>query len=242
MTVELEDKIVSSNLNHGFSRAAVPVKWLNTYDHSYLTQTISFQGIGLNSLYTEDDAYTEYWRAPDNLDVMAIVVDLFGVDQMGINSLQGAASSATAINARGLDFKLEVRGNYRALDEEEGYPQIYKSSEFNMVTDIDMSFDKSTEDIIPLLTTTATSTNPLSQFGHPVWSGDTGLDRRIFFPVNQNEILLSFLRGSQYIFTLSAKDLVVPIKVGSTTEVRVVHDVTAINMSFVCRNTTRRYS
>ena len=242
MTVELEDKIVSSNLNHGFNRAAVPIKWINTYDHSYVTQTISFQGLGLGSLYTDAEAYSEYWRAPDNLDVMAIVVDLFGVDQMGINSRQGAASSPTARNARGINFKLEVRGNFRALDEQEGYPQIYKSSEFNMVSDIDMSFNENTEDILPLLATTGVSSNPLVFFGSTVLSGDNGMRRKIFFPVNQEEILLSFLRGSQYIFTLSSSDDKVPIGVGSSTEVRVCHDVSAINMAFVCRNTTRRYS
>ena len=244
MTIELEDKIVSSDVNKAFSQAEYGMRWLNVYDKSYVNQTISFQMLGLGSVYTDPEAYTEFWRAPDDVDVIGVIVDLWGVDQMGINSVKGDASAGAYVpgNATSLNFKLEVRGNFRVLDEQEGYPQIYKSTEFFLVKDIDISFDDD-DIVVPELNTSSVSPNALTAFGSQVWSGDNGPIRKVFFPLDKDEVLLSFLRGAQYIFTLSASSPIVPETPGNTAvEVEEVHDITMLCASFVCRHTTRRYS
>ena len=244
MTINVFDTIVSSNLNRNFATAEHRAQYINIYDKSYVNQVISFQGLGLNSLYTDPEAYTQYWRCPDDMDVIGICVDVFGVDQMGIFSRQGSGAFPPPVgscpNALSANFKIEVRGNFTALDEEEGYPQIYKSSEFNMVTDIDLDYDSNGEPVLPQLNYTSTSPNPLAMWGVDLLQGDNGLHKRLFYPVDENEILLSFLRGAQYIFTLSAKDQVANTVSGQTA--RECHDVSAVNATFICRSTTRRYS
>lgn len=253
-TISLNDLIESQDLNRAFSETNQFYRTANLADNGYINLRFSFQGVvlteGTQNLQTDTDAYQKFFRAPDDLEVMAAVVDFWGVNRMGYNT----NTNADPDTALGTNFNIKVLGNFTNLDEEEGYPQTYKSTEFNLVKDIEVDFDEQ-----KCLNTVSTSSGggvirPLSskpdyifcQANNQNTPSVKGPRKICYFPVDKSQPLVTLLRGAQYIIEVSHKfkdkDGLGYIGGLTGTRISAVQDVTCADLVLVCRTTRRRYS
>lgn len=187
-----------------------------------------------------------HYRAPDDLQILAVIPDLWGVDRIGYNAQTAGISGPSSR----LLIHLTVKGNFTKLDEESGLPVIYKSSEFNLVTDIEMVLDL--EDSAILNRTNASVTiNPVKTLGPNVLSGRgtdpsstqivNGFPRKLYYPFDENEPLFTLIRGAPYIFTISFTDLSGQTLIDASTRLA-NHPITSVQMSLVTRSFRRRYA
>ena len=243
-TFVLDDNIISSDINVGFTEYEDALSWINSLDGQMRNLSFSFDGISttpetLSSV--EPESLTELFRASDDIQIMGFMVDYMGVDCMGININPGAASPP--VNSPAIDLKITLKGNFTKLDEEEGYPVIYKSIEFNLISDIDYSFKE--ENAVGVFSDADVLENPLKRSGLYLTSDSVNPDdvttpsrtfigapaRGLFYPVDKNKEMSSLLRGAQYILTVEPT--------GSNDE---YHDITALQLTIVCKHFKRRYT
>jgi hypothetical protein len=256
-TISLNDKIESQDLNRAFGKANKFYRLANLADSGYFNIRMSFQGIVLDesdNRQTDIDAYQKFFRAPDDIDIVAAIVDLWGVNRMGYNTNNNIQPDSSS----GTNFSIKVLGNFTAIDEETGYPQTYKSSEFNIVSDIDVHFDSrdclhavsAGTPLTPVLPLSSYPSYLLSQSGlqYPgiIQKSLGGADRDMYYPIEETRPLVSLLRGAQYIFDISHtnKDSTGAPYTGSLTgnQMDSAQDVTSADIVLVCRTTRRRYS
>jgi len=192
-----------------------------------------------------DINYQQVFRVYDDVQVMGYVADLWGVNRAGNQgnfervTLAGQQSAAVS-------FNVKLLGNYTALDDELGYPSVFKSTEFNLLDDIQISF----EDRIGRMDTAlaALSAKDLSQnIIDQGWYSDENRDivqkeiRSVCYPVRQEENPVHLLGGAEYIIEVGPATSNGSVSVDLNNN-PAYHMVTALQITMICRCTRRRWA
>jgi len=208
--------------------------------------------IGMEQVSENYDAENmqQIFRIYDDVQVVGVVADLWGFDRPGLYA-DGVGQQSKAIS-----FNVKILGNFTKLDDELGYPSIYKSTEFNLVKDIKMSFGDGMayreNPVIPAPLTVLRMTRDYrsnQEYNRSALGGATPSDeiermpsRLLYYPLDEEEVSTFLHGGAEYIITIGvdgpegkpAEDLQVPA-------VPAYHMLTSLQLTLVCRCFRRRF-
>lgn len=198
----------------------------------------------------DDENFSQIFRIYDDMQVIGIMTDIWGLDrpQMSSNDTPfptGGVPTGVEIS-EALSFRLKILGNYTKLDDEKGYPAIYKSTEFNLVNDFLISFGDGES-----FTPHASQNIGVWDFGPNYMSNEAyvGTDlspkrmppRQMFFPLKEDAGTQMLHGGAEYIITLDPFGDNGKIAVDGNDQ-PAYHMTTSIQVTLVCRCFRRRFS
>jgi len=106
----------------------------------FYEEDFTFSGVNYSPVQ-EQENLEQIFRIYDDVQVIGIMVDAWGVGRAGLSGVDIATTAGPPGEpSRALSFNVKILGNYTNLDDEKGYPAIYKSTEFNLVNDFDVVF------------------------------------------------------------------------------------------------------
>ena len=275
ITIDL-NKIISKELNEGFGEFdndGLPDK-LNTdegllnglrasnmshVEHKNLSFNFDMVLLQDNrgaTAFERDFGYPEInhqqiFRVYDDVKVVGYIVDIWGTNRSGFYSNFGNGngifnSVPTGKQSRGVSFRVKLLGNYTTLDQELGYPSIYKSTEFNLLNDLIISWDDRAGRM-PTADTLARAKYLSDNNIDNGWYVDANKDlkqeawRQIFYPIDDSADAAHLLGGAEYILEVSQLNDDGSIAVGASFTPS-VHPVTSLQVTLVCECNKRRYS
>jgi len=254
-------KISSLDLNTKFNKKMTELVDANKSSSGYKSLSFNFDMITLGAtagatglIGTVTDMSTRYdaenleqiFRIYDDVQIVGVVADLWGLDRSGVMANELPASNILAKQSNAICFSLKILGNYTKIDDELGYPAIYKSTEFNLVNDITLEFkdaDGFTDRLPGLL--------PAFVFASSYKSNENYLDaddaprtvpsRQLFFPIEDTAESTMLHGGAEYIISLSPKDLE-DNAVEDAESIPAIHLITSLQLTLICQVSRRRFS
>lgn len=201
-------------------------------------------GSSFTSSGVDDTNYTKIFRIYDDMQVIGVMADVFGYDRPQLTS-NNVPFPGGAVVSNAVSFRLKILGNYTKLDDELGYPAIYKSTEFNLVNDFLVTFGDGAS-----FTPHATQAIDLWDFGPNYLSNEeyVGSDlaprrmpsRQIFYPLSEDGGTQILQGGSEYILTLDPNGDNGKIAEDSNQN-PAYHMTTSIQLTLVCRCFRREF-
>ena len=193
----------------------------------------------------------QIFRIYDDTQVVGVMVDMWGLDRPGLMA-NDLPQGGGGVSSAAISFGVKILGNYTNLDDEKGYPAVYKSTEFNLVNDFNVTWEDQYANGVPVSVSPIDNWNMSKNF----LSGDTvpGRDlsnmfvierdvpkRQIFYPVGDENGTQILHGGAEYIITLgNVGDSGVVTK--DQNDVPALHMTTSIQLTLICRCFRRRFS
>ena len=198
--------------------------------------------------------YEQIFRVYDDMQVVGYLFDVWGLNRAGMaanfGNTQGAvpAGNDAGRQTSAVSFSVKLLGNYTELDEELGYPSIFKSTEFNLLDDLNVSFTDTVgrrETATSMLNVFWLSENYPSNGVYTNLNRDdvTRPSRLFYYPVEEDKNAAFLLGGAEYIISISPQNEegnVPQDPIG--TPVYAYNMLTSLQVSIICRCARRRYA
>lgn len=193
----------------------------------------------------------QIFRVYDDTQVIGVMVDVWGLDRPSLRA-NNLPQGGGGVSSAAISFGVKILGNYTNLDDERGYPAVYKSTEFNLVNDFNVTWEDQYANGIPVGSVAIDGWSMSKNFlsGDMVHGRDLSNSfvvernvpsRQIFYPVNPSGATQMLHGGAEYIITLGNIG-----DSGSITEdqngVPALHMTTSIQLTLICRCFRRRFS
>jgi hypothetical protein len=244
--------IESQDLNDRFQKPIDGLSTQNKVPSGTKNIIFNFDMVPLTagSLYDQNmdsENFTKVFRIYDDVQVIGIMADVlgYGRPQLSASNDPWPPLAGVPLVSKAVSFRVKILGNFTGLDDELGYPSIYKSTEFNLVNDFLVSFGDDAS-----FTPHATQAIDLWEFGPNYLSNEEyiGSDlapkrmpsRQIFYPLNPEGGTQILQGGSEYVLTLDPNGNNGKISQDDQ-QMPAYHLTTSVQISLVCRCFRRRF-